>query len=506
MVDKEDAVTQGPGVMTDAKKKMYGQYETGDTTPPTKLPKELSKDQEGKLPASAAKWLSDLNEYIRLWNDSMDWSIQVPYLYQISSKEPFFGSLSRRIQKIRTGSIPTAGVVVQDGSLQMYWNPIFFKHELEKMSVLFPTGVIKHELYHIVFEHITKRIQKPHVLWNVATDCAINCLLEENELPDFCLKPGHMYVPANPPPGWKPSIIAGIVHKFPKEQSAEWYMHHLLQNDKVKQAMKEAQEDCASSGNGSGDSGEGNFEQSLKKKLFGDDGGQFDDHAGWEKLSDTDRDMMRDTIRDMLRGIAREINSNNSSWGSVHSSAQQHLKSLFSKEIDWRDLISRFIGKSKSSVTTSSLKRVSRRAPWDFPGRKRAYSARPVVALDQSGSMENWWVELLFAEMSNIGALTEYEIIPFDTQVDEKNIQVIKRGQKPKTIRTCDGGTSFDAPIDYVNKHSSRFDCLFLLTDGGCSAPKKCVVPMAYILAPGCKLYFDPGETLVIMMTDTRAK
>ena len=171
------------------------------------------------------------------------------------------------------------------------------------------------------------------------------------------------------------------------------------------------------------------------------------------------------------------------------------------------ELLSQFIGRSRSTTTTSSIKRLNRRMPWDFPGRKRAYSARPAIALDQSGSMSNEWVELLFAEIGNLGNITEYDVIPFDYTVDEANIQTIRRGGQPNTVRTRSGGTSFDAPIQYVNEKVGRWDCVMICTDGGCGSPIKCNIPVCYILAPGCELMFVPPEgTTVIKMSDTRRK
>ena len=252
---------------------------------------------------------------------------------------------------------------------------------------------------------------------------------------------------------------------------------------------------------------ERDFNDELERELYGKDGGQFDDHNIWDSLSDSDRDMMRDYIRDIFRDCVREAERHSNGWGTVPESIRAHLKKLISKEVDWRELISQFIGRARSTKTTSSLKRINRRVPWDFPGRKRAYSAKPAIAIDESGSMSDEWVELLFAEMSNLGALTEYDIIPFDYTVAEEKIQTIRRGMQPKLERVRSGGTNFSAPVEYVNKNPEKYDCLFLLTDGGCGSPIKCVLPMAYILAPGCELMFKPDEnTPVIKMTDTRKK
>ena len=66
--------------------------------------------------------------------------------------EPFFASLSRRINKTASTSIPTAGVRVNPDTAQfeMLYNPEFFG----KLDDAQRQDVLKHEFYHLVFEHL----------------------------------------------------------------------------------------------------------------------------------------------------------------------------------------------------------------------------------------------------------------------------------------------------------------------------------------------------------------
>lgn len=517
----------------------------GQDFPEGSIPKmPTGRDCTGRLPDEfVQRVIKDAEEFKRLWLDSMDFNIQQPYVLDLAWDEPFFGSLSRRIAKVKTGSIPTAGVTVGDGLMEMFWNPIFFKHGLrEGLGTGAPPeeltaedakklndahrarvrGVLKHEFYHIIFEHVTRRRQTPAVLWNVATDCAINSLIPRTELPDFCLFPGEMYIPRDAPPDWKPGLIARLIKELPAEKESEWYMSYLLQHPEVQDAMQrararargvgvpdpggkggEGQEEGEQSGGGSGS--DGAFNRALEEELYGKGGGQFDDHNMWDRLSDDQRDMMRDYIRDIFRDCVREAESRSNGWGNLPESIRAHLKKLISRNVDWRELLNQFIGRSMSCRTTSSIKRVNRRAPWDFPGRKRMYSARPMLAVDESGSVSDWAVALFFAEMSTLGNLTEYDLVPFDHTVDEKNIQRVRRGTQPVLKRTRCGGTDFSAPIKYANEHRDRYDAVIILTDGECCPPIKCNVPLAYVIAPGHKLCFEPGPGVtVIQMSDTR--
>ena len=119
--------------------------------------------------------------------------------------EPFFACLSRKIEKREDKSLKTAGVRVDPDTAQfeMGYNPDFFASLPEEQI----KGVLKHEFYHLIFEHVTSR--KPegvdHKTWNIAADLAINSHLQ-GELPENCCMPG-----------------VGPFVELPLYKSAEWY-------------------------------------------------------------------------------------------------------------------------------------------------------------------------------------------------------------------------------------------------------------------------------------------
>ena len=96
------------------------------------------------------------------------------HAYRLLMDEPFFAALSRKIEKRADYNIPTAGVRVDPESAQfeMIYNPDFFA----KLPEEHVRGVLKHELYHLIFEHVTSRKPEgvPHKAWNIAADLAIN--------------------------------------------------------------------------------------------------------------------------------------------------------------------------------------------------------------------------------------------------------------------------------------------------------------------------------------------
>ena len=69
--------------------------------------------------------------------------------------EPFFAGISRRVDKRPHRGVPTAGVRINPKTVQfeLVYNPDFFAKLTDKQKL----GVLKHEFYHLVFEHVTGR-------------------------------------------------------------------------------------------------------------------------------------------------------------------------------------------------------------------------------------------------------------------------------------------------------------------------------------------------------------
>ena len=128
------------------------------------------------------------------------------HIFRLLMREPFFAALSRRIEKRVNKNIPTAGVRVNPdtGYFEMSYNPDFFESLPEAQR----TGVLIHEFYHLVFEHVTGRLpdelagvftnsgnvskEKAELfkLWNIAADLSINCNIGKGNLPEMCCFPG----------------------------------------------------------------------------------------------------------------------------------------------------------------------------------------------------------------------------------------------------------------------------------------------------------------------------
>ena len=133
-------------------------------------------------------------------------------------------------------------------------------------------------------------------------------------------------------------------------------------------------------------------------------------------------------------------------------------------------------------------------------------TAKIAISIDQSGSVGNGELELLFAELRNLAKNTEFTIFNFDTEVDESSERVWRRGKTPGTERTRCGGTCFKAPTVHANKNKNKFDGYLILTDGEASDPGPTRLKRGWVIVPGQKLYFDASKRdFVINMKEPKS-
>ncbi len=369
--------------------------------------------------------------------------------------EPFFASISRRIDKKASKEIPTAGVRVneQHGRYELIYNPEFFE-ELTEVQRL---GVLKHEFYHLIFEHVGGRLPEGGMskLWNVATDLAINSYIA-TELPDVALVPGK-----------------GKFQDLPTHQSAEWYYEALKDMD---------DEDENEEGGGQGEGGDDSF----------------DDHSGWQEASQQAKEMAKQRMAETIKEAAEEA-AKNRSWGSVGHGTQKDILSRVNKVVDWKKVLRYFVKASQKANKSSSIKRINRRYQYVHPGRKSARTAQIAISIDQSGSVSDDMLEAFFGELSKLAEFAEFTVVPFDTDVAEEQVYVWKKGEKRKHERVRYGGTCFDAPTKWVNDRN--FDGHIVLTDMCAPAPIPSKCQRMWMTTPeyAARPYFSTNERVIVV-------
>ena len=367
------------------------------------------------------------------------------HVHRLLQSEPFFAALSRRIDKRETKAVPTAGVCVNPDTqaFEMLYNQDFFN----ELSDAERTDVLKHEFYHLVFQHVTSR--KPDgvnpKVWNFATDLAINSHL--HHLPEGCLKPGE-----------------GPFAEYPSGLSAEAYLELLKQDDNFDRGdQDENSEGDESEEQGDGDgSGSNDGSDSNSKSGSGNTPEQFDSHEGWAKSNDVNSDIAKERLRESIKKAAQEASACNN-WGSVSAECRKTIMDKITTKVDWRKVLRYFVKTSQRANKKSTMKRINKRYPYVHPGRKASRTAKVAISIDQSGSVSDGMLVAFFNELNKLAELAEFTVVPFDTRVAEDKVYTWKKGENKKWERVLCGGTCFDAPTKYVNDRN--FDGHIVLTD-----------------------------------------
>ncbi len=386
------------------------------------------------------------------------------HAYRLLMDEPFFAALSRKIEKRADYNIPTAGVRVDPDSAQfeMIYNPDFFASLPEEHV----RGVLKHEFYHLIFEHVTSRKPEgvPHKAWNIAADLAINSHLQ-GELPEMACMPG-----------------VGPFEDLPLHKSAEWYLANLPQKDEGDEG-----------GSGSGEGGEGDGEGEP---------GSFDDHSGWDDNADSPQQQAanqkdKERLKNAMKEAAKEAAQSAKGWGSISGAVKEDILKRLESKVDWRKVLRYFIKTSQRASRRSSVKRINKRYAYIHPGKKVQRQAKIAIAIDQSGSVSDDMLSAFFGELNGLAKLAEFTVVPFDTNVDESKVYVWKKGKSQKAERVLCGGTCFNAPTEYVN--SQNFDGVIILTDMEAPKPKACKAQRMWMTdARGAsRPYFKTNEKVI---------
>lgn len=377
-------------------------------------------------------------------------------VFKLLSSEPFFAALSRHTDKIASESIPTAGIGWNKTTknFQLLYNPKF----MESLSGVEALGVLKHEFYHVVFEHVQgKRISEEQIKqnqkpWNVAMDLAINSHLDK-ELPEMCCMPGK-----------------GMFKDFPAGQCAEWYFAKFPKDP--------------NGGKGKGDPSDGSGGE-----------GQFDDHSGFGDMTEEERQICEARAKEIMQKAAGEAMGKG--WGTVSSDTQKQIAIYLGNTIDWRKLLRYFIRTSKRADKHNTVRKLNKRYAYIHPGVKVRRQANVAISIDQSGSVNDGMLSMFFAELNSLSKIAEFTVIPFDCSVFEKEIFTWKKGQHKATERVLSGGTDFNAPTNYVNK--KNFDGHIILTDMCAPAPKRSSCQRIWITTEEISKnpYFQTNELII---------
>ena len=368
---------------------------------------------------------------------------------ELMLKEPFYGLFLIGLNKLWSKRVPTAGVSKHNINFQLAINEEFW----ESLSPEHHIGLLKHELLHIAFFHLTIHNDfGDKKLANIAMDLEINQYIDSMYLPDGgCTIDNEMFAPMN----------------LPKKAGCRVY-YDLLQQQL--------------------DQGDGTSEFEKMMKAMGEgqptygDGNPIPDHSTWEEfdnLSDAEKKLIQKQVEHQLKEVAEQIEK---SRGNIPGEMKGLLDSLNSKEppkFDWKAYLRRFTGGSQK-VFTKKLRRKFNKRFEDNPGLKIKHRKHILVAVDTSGSVSDKEVQEFFHEIGHINKTgAEITVVQCDTHI--RHIGPYKAGDKIEIHGR--GGTYFDPVLELYNESQDKYTCLIYLTDGECDCSVKPRGKMLWVIS-----------------------
>lgn len=367
-------------------------------------------------------------------------------------KEAFYGLFLMMLNKQWNNKlVPTAGVSRQGINYQLYINEKFW----EELTPNQHMGLLKHELLHIAFFHITdyNHLTDKEIA-NIAMDIEINQYIDKNLLP-----PGPQL------PETYPEL------KLEPKKGTKYYY------DKLMQGKKDG--NCPNL-NAMLDQGNGNGKVKIKLKSGADGEVLVPDHSSWEEFDDLDeatKKLINTQTAHILKEVADQVQKSRGTVPGEMAEILERLTKLEPPKFNWKGYLRRFIGGSIKTFTKMSKSKPNFRF-LDNPGLKHKERRKILVAIDTSGSVSTNELKEFLNEINHI-ARTGTEVIL--AQCDTAISKIGKFNPKEDLNIHGRGGTSFHPVTDYYDANFRKFNCLIYLTDGEASAPEKCRGPVLWV-------------------------
>ena len=358
---------------------------------------------------------------------------------ELMLKEPYYGFFLIMLNKVWRKDLPTAGVSKNGINFQLAINEEFWTG----LSEMHQMGLLKHELLHIAFGHLTSfKSFKNHRLANIAMDMEINQYIDKDWLP-------------------KGGIDIDDYEDLNLERKAgcRYYYNKLNQ-------FQDEKDKNGSCGN-----------EDMDKLLDQVANGEGPDHSTWgefEDLSEAEQKLIEKQLQKVLADAKEQtIKKRGNIPGEIEGVIV--VEEIVPPKFDWRGYIRRFTGVS-TKVFTKKIRRKENRRYDENPGLKIKMRQHMLLAIDTSGSVSDTELQEFMGEIHHIyKAGVDVTIMQCDTSI--RSIEAYKGKNEIKVAGR--GGTEFDPVLDYYNANQKKYTSLVYFTDGECYTS---VVPKGNVL------------------------
>jgi predicted metal-dependent peptidase len=344
-------------------------------------------------------------------------------------KHSFFGNLATRLTLTNADDWLTTAAT--DGR-KFYYNSRFVMM-LKQKEVEFLVG---HEVLHVVYDHLGRRVDRDPEIWNIANDYAVNADLKKHKV-------GEMI-----------TTVDCLYEKKYESVSSEEIYEDLMKNVQyisIDDLLDKMLDDHIDGDGDESEDGDGNENRKGK---------------GRPRLSDAEREEIRQEMKQAILNAAQQAEA-----GSMPAGVERLIKQMTDPVMPWRELIQTNL--TSAIKSDYSWMRPSRRG-WHMdavmPGMNPGEEIDVVVMIDMSGSISNkQGMEFLSEVAGMMEAFDGFRIrvACFDTKV--YNLQEFTS----ENLDTVDeyelhggGGTDFDCIFNFLKEEAIVPERLIVFTDG----------------------------------------
>lgn len=327
-------------------------------------------------------------------------------------------------------------------------------------------GLLKHELLHIGFFHLTDYDSlTDHLIANIAEDIEINQYIDAAELP-----PGPQL------PETYPEL------KLELKKGTHYYYEKLMQGKQ--------QGNCPNLNAMLAAAAQGAGSIVIHIPGKGDVDTQIPDHSTWgefEDLNEAEKKLLKSQTEHILKEVADQVQKSRGTVPSEFSEILKRITEVEPPKFDWRGYLRRFSGGSTRIYTKKTRRKFNKRYE-DNPGLKIKPRRHILVAYDTSGSVSTNELNEFNHEVYHMHKTgTEVTIIQCDAAISH----IGKFSPQHEVKIHGRGGTSFQPVIDYYNENTHKYTCLIYLTDGEAPAPTPARGRMLWVMSSQSSLNED---------------
>jgi predicted metal-dependent peptidase len=296
--------------------------------------------------------------------------------------------------------------------------------------------------------HPFRKGNREQHLWVIACDMAVNEYIDKSLLQADSITVEH--------------ISKEIKEKIPKGKDAEFYYDLISKTDNVLSFIGKDKEIIVALSDGT--------------MLKANNSTEID-------CSEINRSIFKSTFSDILNQAMDE--------GEIPTGITGFVEEMYNDgEINWRNVLKRFLSGKGKILTKKTYKRESKRYE-GLPGNKRIVGLQALLAIDESSSISANQAGKFFKEVINIKRITNADLLvtEFDNDCTEP-VPINKYIRHKRRVKN--GGTDFRPIFKLADR--MHVPLVIIFTDGEGIAAERCNQKVLWIVTKGGKKPVEFGH------------